>query len=258
MFDLNGEWEVSLSEIQFPITWYNLTENERELRILMHDSTQQYLQAMVSLPAGHYESPNILVKQINDAIVDIKAAGNSIRFSYNEISKKIIIAFDKESIYSTSIAKFKGLTELLGFKHVTFKENVIPNEQKFKLARNVSEALPEGSDGMVELIPKKAYSYTGTNVCDLLNGFYSLYVYCDVVEHVLIGDIKAPLLHTINVNGKKESMVNRIFQTVQYIPVGKKHTIEIDIRDNAGRKIPFQRGRVIETLHFRLKKPAYF
>ena len=78
MFDLNAEWEVGLSEIQFPITWYNLTENERELRIFMHDSTQQYLQAMVLTPAGHYKSPNILVKQINDAIADIEAICNSI------------------------------------------------------------------------------------------------------------------------------------------------------------------------------------
>ena len=260
MFDLNGEWEVGLSEIQFPITWYNLTENERELRIFMHDSTQQYLQATVSPPAGHYESPNMLVKQINDAISDIETIRNSIRFSYNEISKKITITFDKESIGSTSIAMSKGLTELLGFEHVALKENIILNEHKVELARNISEALPEGSDGLIELIPNKAYSYIGTNVCDLQKGFYSLYVYCDVVEHVLVGDTKAPLLRTVNVSGKKESMVNRIFQTVQYVPVGKKQfdTIEIDIRDDAGRKIPFQRGRVIVTLHFRLKKPAYF
>ena len=55
----------------------------------MHDSTQQYLQATLSPPAGHYESPYILVKQINDAIADIEAARNSIRFSYNEISKTL-------------------------------------------------------------------------------------------------------------------------------------------------------------------------
>ena len=106
----------------------------------------------------------------------------------------------------------KGLKELLGFEHVTFKENVILNEQKFELARNVSEALSEGSDGMMKLIPNKAYSYTGTNVCDLQKGFYSLYAYCDVVEHVLVGDTKALLLRRVNVSGKKESMVNRIFQ----------------------------------------------
>ena len=138
----------------------------------MHDSTQKYLQATVSPPAGRYEIPNILVKQINDALIDIEAVKNSIRFSYNEMSTKITIAFDKKLIGSNCITTSKGLTELLGFEHVTFKKNVIPNEQKFELVRNVSEALIEGSDGMVELILNKAYSYTGTNVCYLQKGFY--------------------------------------------------------------------------------------
>ena len=99
----------------------------------MYNSAKQYLQAMVSPSAGNYESPNILVKQINDAIADIEAARNSIRFSYNELSKKIKIVFDKKSIGLTSIVISKGLTELLGFEHVTLKENFIHNEQKFKL-----------------------------------------------------------------------------------------------------------------------------
>ena len=54
--------------------------------------------------------------------------------------------------------------------------------------------------------------------------------------------------------------MSRIYQTVQYVPVQSKRfeTIEIDIRDDAGRKVSFQRGKVIVTLHFRLRKPIYF
>ena len=32
---------------------------------------------------------------------------------------------------------------------------------------------------------------TGSSFCNLQRGFYSLFVYCDVVEHVIVGDVKA-------------------------------------------------------------------
>ena len=103
-------------------------------------------------------------------------------------------------------------------------------------------------------------SVTGSNVCDLQRGFYSFFVYCDAVEHVVVGDVKAPLLRTVNITGKEGLTVNRIFQMVQYVPVQRKQfsKIEIDIRDDTGHPVPFQRGKVIVTLHFRRKRPAYF
>ena len=74
--------------------------------------------------------------------------------------------------------------------------------------------------------------YTGDNVCDLQRGFYSLYVYCNILEDVVVGDVKAPLLRTVNINGKDDKMVSRIYQTVQYVTVQRRKfdTIEIYIR----------------------------
>jgi hypothetical protein len=94
----------------------------------------------------------------------------------------------------------------------------------------------------------------------LQRGFHSLFVYCDIAEHVVVGDVKVPLLRTVNISGKEGVMISKIYQTVQYVPIQRKQfdTIEIDIRDDTGRRVPFQRGKVIVTLHFRLKKPAYF
>ena len=76
-----------------------------------------------------------------------------------------------------------------------------------------------------------------------------MYVYCDVGEHVLICDTKAQLLRSVNVSSKKELILN--VSNSSYVSVGKKQfdTIEIDVRNDTGRKIPFQRGRVIVTLH---------
>ena len=80
-FDLNGEWEVGLPEIQFPITWYNLNENESRLHETMYDENKKFVQAFVSPPVGNYEHPNVLDKQINDAITKIELFTRAIRFS---------------------------------------------------------------------------------------------------------------------------------------------------------------------------------
>ena len=80
------------------------------------------------------------------------------------------------------------------------------------------------------------------------------------MKDVVVRDVKAPLLRTVNINGKDDKMVSRIYQTIQYVSVQRRYvdSIEIDIRDNTGRRVLFQRGKVIVTLHFRLKSHPIF
>ena len=98
------------------------------------------------------------------------------------------------------------------------------------------------------------------SVVDMAQGFYALYVYTNVVESRVVGDTVAPLLTAVQLEGKHGDVVSKSFDNVQYIPVLHKEftTIEIDIRDDAGRRVPFERGRVTETLHFRRRKPSFF
>ena len=93
-----------------------------------------------------------------------------------------------------------------------------------------------------------------------LRHFHSLYVYCDIVESHPVGHTKVPLLRVVNVKGKYGDDVSSIFSNIYYHPVKQRYfdTIEIDIRDSIGRKIPFVRGTVTITLHFRLRKSAQF
>jgi hypothetical protein len=251
LFDLSGEWEVGLSEIQFPISWYNVDSDECRMALVSH-GLQEYKD--ISPPAGHYENPDELVKQINISIAEVEKKP-SVRFSYNDISKKISVKFLDELKYSTSIKMTKSLAELLGFEWTVMREFT---EEFANL--DTDKQFAEDKAGMLEMTPLGKIAYTGSLVCDLQRGFHSLFVYCDIAEHVVVGDVKVPLLRTVNISGKEGVMISKIYQTVQYVPIQRKQfdTIEIDIRDDTGRRVPFQRGKVIVTLHFRLKKPAYF
>jgi hypothetical protein len=124
----------------------------------------------------------------------------------------------------------------------------------------IIEKLVLEPDGSVILLPASAYSYTATRVCDLRRGFYALFFYCSVVEHSIVGDSMVPLLCTVNMEGKEGTMAHCVYQNIQYVPAMLKNfdTIEIDIKDDTGRSVPFQRERVIVVLHFRPKQPVYF
>ena len=94
----------------------------------------------------------------------------------------------------------------------------------------------------------RAYS-----IVDLRRGFESLYVYSSIVEPRIVGDKIAPLLRIVPITGSHGEMVTARFDHVQYIPVLSREfgCVETEIRDDTGRPVPFERGKVTVTLHFR-------
>ena len=80
------------------------------------------------------------------------------------------------------------------------------------------------------------------------------------MESRVVGHSVVPLLRIVPIEGKHGDVVSKSFDNVQYIPVLHKEftTIEIDIRDDAGCRVPFEPGRVTVTLHFRRRKPSFF
>jgi hypothetical protein len=279
LFDLDGTWEVGLSEIQFPISWANINFVDVALFILVwyKNSEGQYDRSdwvNVSPPPGHYESPEVLVRQINAKIERVEHRKNGVRFLYNEISKKVTVRFDQLSLSETGLQFTRPLAELLGFDYerVTALRQIDPPSLDDTAAKtrqrrhNVVEEVRGyklkavgGSGGYVRMVPEDALSYTASSVCDLQRGFYSLFVYCDIVEPVVVGDVRAPLLRVVNISGKEGLTISRIYQNVQYLPIQRKQfdTIEIDIRDDTGEKVAFERGKVIVVLHFRRRRPSY-
>ena len=95
---------------------------------------------------------------------------------------------------------------------------------------------------------------------DLTQGFYALYVYTSIVEPRVVGSSVLPLLRIVPIEGKHGDLVSKSFDNVQYVAVSHKEftTIEVDIRDDTGRPVPFERGRTTVTFHVRRRKSALF
>ena len=110
--------------------------------------------------------------------------------------------------------------------------------------------------------PDGSYTYRkeAENVVHMDQGFDTIYVYPDVVESRIVGDSLAPLLRALPVSGSHGATVSDRFTNIHYVPAlySHFHSIEMDIRNDTGRRVPFEYGRVTVTLHFRRRRTGLF
>ena len=80
-----------------------------------------------------------------------------------------------------------------------------------------------------------------------------LYVYCDVLKHVVVGDVTAPLLHIVNMEVTQSHAVHQIMNPPLFVPLQKKNfdTIEINIMTDTGEPVPFMGGKSVVVLEFK-------
>ncbi|GFU46956.1 uncharacterized transposon-derived protein F54H12.3 [Trichonephila clavipes] len=93
-------------------------------------------------------------------------------------------------------------------------------------------------------------------VADPQAAFPVFYVYSDIVQPVVVGHVEAPLLRVVRISGDDGDAVSAQYDRPHYVPVIRQsfHTIEIEIRLNSGDLLPFERGKVIVVLHFRMRQ----
>ena len=211
--DLDGQWEVGLVEIQYPHSWYNVQEHEAWLLI---NTSPVDAPHRTYLKAGMYDNPKKLVQLINIMNEDVPNH-RKVLFLYDDITKKVTLDIE----YGANVELSPMLSHMLGLQHMVYKEGV----------------------------------HEGSHVIDVDQGFYSLYVYCSLVAPRLVGHTQVPLLRIVAIKGKDGMTITKTYENVHYLPVQQKNfdTVEIDIRDDTGRRVPFERGKVVVTLHFRRK-----
>ena len=85
--------------------------------------------------------------------------------------------------------------------------------------------------------------------------FQTIYIYSDVMASQVVGDVRANLLRVIAPKGSHGEEISENFVHLFYNDVRVKsfNTIDIPLRGDTGRPIPFLGGVVEVTLHFRKK-----
>lgn len=112
--ELVNQYECGLNECHYPITYY-VTDDETMLHLYSFLGGEQKV-LDISSAGGHYKSPHMLVKQINDAISCIEPKLNVARFLYNEVTQKITVRFGSDTRGWCSLVMSNAMAELLGFE----------------------------------------------------------------------------------------------------------------------------------------------
>ena len=104
---------------------------------------------------------------------------------------------------------------------------------------------------------KKVY-FGGFKEVSLYGTIRSLYVYCNIIKPVFVGNVEVPLIRRVEIPHTKnfgdDCEIN--YPQPQYYPLvyHEFDNIEIDIKDDTGQTIEFAFGRSAVTLHFRKRR----
>ena len=60
----------------------------------------------------------------------------------------------------------------------------------------------------------------------ILNHLFQSYVYRDLVEQQIVGDVQAPLLKIVSVKGNDGEIINTHYSRPFYLPVIRQHFID--------------------------------
>lgn len=216
---LEGEWAVGIVEFQYPCTMFTVQQRENIVYI-----TKRMIMPNESTPSSvmyklHIPATNY--ENINNIITALNNLREKITFRFDDISKLVTVTVTDESI--TSLTLSPRLSFQMGFEPNT---NLVDKNHR-KCPANIFLGLPS-----------------------------QLFVYCDIIEPQIVGDVMTPLLRIIPLDPSKYiygSNKMHVFSPPHYLPVMRREfdTIEIDIRSSIGEKIPFQFGTVCVKLHFR-------
>lgn len=217
---LEGEWYIGVVEIQYPCTMYTVRESEN----VIYTSKWIMIPDEDIISLVHYRShiPAMNYDSIQHLVAELnKHTDTQLMFNYDEIKSQVsVLCMDN------AIDVLKLSTKLclqLGFEPNT---NLIQNK-------------------------------TGTYPYNLKLGLPSqLFIYCDIIEPQIVGDVMAPLLRivpldpAVYVYGANKM---HIFSPPHYLPLMRREfdVIEIDIRTSTGQKVPFQFGTTCIKVHFK-------
>ena len=260
-------WEVALSQLITPSQFLNISDNEAKFDIITSDITLYNYASRIdnkrdaiydikevgfavdksankwairfSFAGGSYTSPSHVLEVINEVIQDTlgeKLAEKKMRVSvaYSQSTKRPKFGF--YNVVKTGVKFHRNLFLKLGGAPDFLGKTIYPgkqNLQMFKYSPNIDA------------------------------GYNHIFVYSDIVEHTIVGDMFAPILRVIpfktsnsleNDNGSQHT--NHEISDAHYVPVSKSEfdTVHINISGDSGSPVQFVTGKTIVKLHFRQRK----
>lgn len=253
---LSEDWEVAMTHIIYPHTWENIHSNQ--VSFLLNYNGEKEWSLPIYLPRGTYKTVKDLIHGI---VTGLESAFPDI---YIKSGKKIKRLGGKECFYIHTKAQ-------------DYYEFYLPPGFEVTLPKNLARAL--GYLNHEDLIPAvymvqtptpvKMYKDNSVTLLGTTNtmrrkdelvwgmlsrhSFQTMYVYSDLIESLVVGDVQANLMRMILPRGQPGEMVIEEIKRPTYhrLRTSIFSSVKINIRGDTGQLISFASGAVRITLHFR-------
>ena len=246
---LDETWEVCLLQLLLPHTWENVKDKQIGWRL---QPTASATPGPVFLPAGTYVQVEDVVEGMKRVIEDKAGSGSGWQ-----------IALDARGFYQWTLPSNTwfvlpvSVARLLGY--VDFFTHDVPFYYRVSSSDPVVEVTVRDAQGKPsEVKIRKSHTMNIPRTKDVWafispTSFQNVYVHCNISEPVYVGSEMPKVLLTHGVNTKKGQVENVAIPhpTFYRLSAYEFQDIEIDIRDNLDRPIPFRQGIVTATLYFR-------
>lgn len=251
--DLQGSWKIALMELQYPNNIYNVVPGENEIRLTqtvelarkkVHQAGERDEECILKeevppgrineyyitvedqilncvVKPGHYQNQSDLLKAVNRAVNSEKAMERDLFF----IGKNGLVCVRRaEEGGPHTIEMDPTLCRQLGFDRRTFWEMKYEEEAVFPVDASL------GKPGQI-------------------------FVYMDICQEQFVGHAMVPLIRTIPI-ASDQSFGRTIDFAVEnpiYLNVATRsfETVEVLLRDHAGRPIPFSHGTATVLVHLK-------
>lgn len=282
--ELEGEWEVALTEISYTMSWYNVQETT--VSVCTFGSLGHKPVPPSKDPGEEDKHDHSVVKELD--LDDDDRATESSRIDQVDHSSKHLYDFKvnpglftvQEMVACVNAMvvsqgqddAHKAPCLVLSSDHrvysITGKRSIEGLEVDTFLLINDPLASLLGCQweektvfNPIETNDGMRYKYMYARFPDSRQGRYALFVYTDIIKTVHVGDRQANLLRIVHIpdKGSFGQQMHATFHKPEYRPLATSEisTVEIYIKDENGDDIPFEFGRTIVTLHFRRAKTHY-
>ena len=154
----------------------------------------------------------------------------------------------------TTTKKFKPNPE-----QATNYENVSTNSSsEVSEKQTIDFSVLPAPEPLVSNLGAQTPVFLGDRPIDMNRGIYNMMVYSNVGDYMTVGDTRCQLLQSVEIPSKVkigDQLVKR-YDNPDYVPLHSLFipSIEIEIKDDAGKPLEFEFGRVTVRLQFKKKE----
>ena len=230
---LNGDWEVAITDISFPLHCENVP-NSLKVGVSYMDPPGQESAVAFEIPHGYYASPqelgDLIVKKTNDMFASLpKPLSSPLYFRYNFETARSTFG-TKEAGQLVIQTHGCEIFDILGFTPI--ENHKVP--------------------GFFYLATEESFERVSPNP-PTLTVYEHMLVNVDIIEPQYVGDMATQQIGRLAVNCKMSGQIDHAFPHLNYVPLNRTiiDTIELSLFTELGEPYPTYGGHVFANLHFR-------